>query len=240
MATFATLKTRVQARLIDVTPTITTEIGELVNAAIRHAEDNYNYRIMKAETALTTTSGDHRLPASSTSIPTDWKESRADPYLRRGEAGIDGTKRIDWAASEEEMVKLYSKDDPNDKGQPGFIFEKFEEDIFEVYPFPDGQSQWTDGEYRVVIPYWKYLPDLSADNDTNWFTINMDQFIKSQATAEGFLLNWDEERAALHFALADAKRRLAERQEARAKLPRNLTLIPKRDVNAPTTRRRLI
>lgn len=239
MPTFATLKTRVQARLIDVTPTITTEIGELVNTAVHNAQVLYNYKIMRAETALTTTEADHRLPASSTSIPTDWKESRADPYLRMGEAGIDGTKRIDWAASEEEMVKLFSKDDPNDKGQPAFIYEKFEDDIFEVYPVPDGQSQWTDGEYRLVIPYWKFLAELSADGDENWFTTNMAEYIKAEATARGFLLNWDEERASVYLKISEQERRKAEAAEAKAKLPRNLTLIPKRDVNAPTTSRRL-
>lgn len=239
MPTFATLKTRVQARLIDVTPTITTEISELINSAIRAAEDLYNYKIMRAELAYTTTIGDHRLPDTGTSIPTDWKESRADPYLRMGEAGIQGTKRIAWAASEEEMVKLFSKDDPNDKGQSIFVYEKFEDGIFEVYPFPDGQSQWTDGEYRIVIPYWKMLPELADDADENWFTTNMDAYIKAEATAQGFLLNWDEERASVYLRLSEKERRSAEAKEAKTKIPRNITLIPKRDVNAPTTGRRI-
>lgn len=234
----ATLRTRVQARLVDITASITTEVDELINFAIREAEENYNFRIMEASTELVTTLATRRLPAASTSIPSDWKESRAKPYLREGEAGVLGTHTIQWAPSEEEMVKLYSLDDPNDKGEPQFVLEDFPASEFSVFPFPDGASQWTDGEYRVTIPYWKFLGDLVNDGDTNWFTHNMPEYVQEMATAKGFLLNWDEERASVWLVLAQAKFARGVRFDKRAKLPHGLTLALKRDVFAPSHSRR--
>ncbi len=238
MSTLATLRTRVQARLVDVTASIVTETDELINAAIREAEETYNFRIMEASTELVTTVATRRLPASSTSIPTDWKESRAKPYLREGELGVLGTKNIQWAPTIEEMVKLYSLDDPNDKGTPQFVFEDFAADEFSAFPFPDGASQWTDGEYRVTIPYWKFLADLVDDGDTNWFTDNMTEYVRDMAVAKGFLLNWDEERAAGWLSLARAGFERGKKFDKRAKLPRGLTLSLKRDVFAPSHSRR--
>ena len=235
---FATLKTRVEARIVDITASITTEVGELVNRAIRDAEKKYNYSIMRAEVEYATTIGDHRLPDTGTSVPADWKESRARPYRSEGELGALGVRLIEWARSEEDILKIYSPDDPNNIGAPTHVLEAIDDLTFEVYPFPDGQSQWNDGEYRVILPYWKFLPELSADSDENWFTNNMEEYIFEEATGKGFLLNWDEERAALHLAIAKQQRIEAQNEDKRKRLPRGLTIVPKMDVYAPTTYRR--
>jgi hypothetical protein len=238
MSTLAEIRTKVQRRLVDITAGITAETDDLINSAIREAEETYNFRIMQASTELVTTLATRRLPASSTSIPTDWKESRAKPYLREGQDGELGTQNIQWAPSLEEMVLLYSLDDPNDKGQPQFILEDFAADEFSVFPFPDGASLWTDGEYRVTIPYWKFLPALVDDGDTNWFTNNMTNFVTEWAIAEGFLLNWDEERAGVWLTKAQVNFNRGKKFDKRAKLPRDLTLNLKRDVFAPSHTRR--
>ncbi len=230
----ATLRTRVQARLVDITASITAEVDELINAAIREAEDEHNFKIMEASVEYTTTLATRLLNA----LPTDWKESRAKPYLREGQGGILGTHNIQWAPSSAEMVRLYSLDDPNDKGEPQFIHENSVDDQFDVYPFPDGASQWNDSEYRVTIPYWKYLGDLVNDGDTNWFTHNMQGYVQDRATAEGFLLNWDEERAAVWLTSARVKLDRAKKLDKRTRFPRDFTLAMSRDVFAPSHSRR--
>lgn len=235
---FATLKTRVQARIVDITASITVEVDELVNRAVRDAQRKHNYSIMRAEVEYATTIASHRLPDAGTSVPDDWKESRARPYRREGETGSLGVRLIEWARSEEDILKLYAPDDPNQIGAPTHVLEAIDDLTFEVYPFPDGQSQWNDGEHRVVLPYWKFFPELSDDSDTNWFTENMEQYIIEEATGNGFLLNWDEERAALHLAIAKQKRIEAQNEDKRKRLVRGLTMVPKMDVHAPTTYRR--
>lgn len=65
---------------------------------------------------------------------------------------------------------------------------------FEVYPLSDGLSTYSQssvGQYRIQVPYWKYLAALSAGSDTNWFTENADEFLIYQATSEAFFLNQD-------------------------------------------------
>ncbi len=234
---FITIKARIQTRLVDVPDAISVELDEIVNRAIKDAEDDHNFKAMRAKVEYVTTLADHRLPDTGTSIPTDWKESRGRPWRREGEGGILGVRLIDWAASEEDLLKLYRPDDPNDIGAPQLIYEA-DTTIFEVYPAPDGQSQWNDGEYRVTLPYWKYFTDLSDDADTNWFTENMDEYIIDAAVGRGFLLNWDEERAGLWLKLAQKELRDAKTTDKKQRLPRGMTLVPKMDVYAPTTYRR--
>jgi hypothetical protein len=36
---------------------------------------------------------------------------------------------------------------------------------------------------------------LSAGGDTNWFTVNAEEWIIARATEQGFSLDWDEDRA---------------------------------------------
>jgi hypothetical protein len=64
-----------------------------------------------------------------------------------------------------------------------------------VFPIPDGNSDYDDGEYRVSIPYWKYLPQLSASSDTDWFTDTGDTTIIYMAVADAFFADHDEANA---------------------------------------------
>ncbi len=56
----------------------------------------------------------------------------------------------------------------------------------EVYPFPDGSSDWSDGNYRVNIPYWSYIPIPVGERDTNWFLVNGIEFLVAAATSACF------------------------------------------------------
>jgi hypothetical protein len=67
----------------------------------------------------------------------------------------------------------------------------------EVYPYPDGASDWPDGNYRIQIPYWAYTPPLVASGDTNWFTRDGPgvEYIVAAASMMCFEMDWDEARA---------------------------------------------
>jgi hypothetical protein len=64
----------------------------------------------------------------------------------------------------------------------------------EVYPYPDFSSDWSDGNYRVNVPFWQYLPALSANGDSSWLTADGPQaeFLVAWATGMGFDMDWDD------------------------------------------------
>ena len=201
MATNAQLQLLIQRRLIDVPTSVTTEIQQLINSAIRTAEETHNFKVMEASQAYTTTTGS----ASLGNLPSDWKSRRGEPYLRLGQDGVLGDRAIGYATDRQQIVNWYDVDNTNAYGEPEVLLETAT--AFEVYPVPDANSQWTNGLHRVVVPYWKYLTDLSADANTNWFTTTQAgiDYIVDKATGEAFLLNWDETRAQLWLARAEGR-----------------------------------
>jgi hypothetical protein len=64
-----------------------------------------------------------------------------------------------------------------------------------VWPLPDGNSDYSDGEYRVKVPYWSKLPALVADADTTWLTNLAATYLIAETVRRGFMLDWDEDRA---------------------------------------------
>jgi len=232
MADFATIQTRVNSRLIDLPATIVTEVPLLVNQAIREAEQKHNFRVMEAEQAASTVIATRTLAA----ISSDFKEKRARPFYRDGQDGLLSTEIIDWGSSKEDMLKRYELDDTTSDGSPRFILVDDAGSNYSVWPFPDGSSQWDNGEYRVVMPYWKFLADLTGTG-TNWFTANMEEYLIFQATAHGFMLNWDELRAVQWFTLATDKFNSGKRHDKLSRIERNIAIVPKLDAGAASPRR---
>lgn len=231
MANFTTLQTRVKRRVIDLPTAVTAEVPTLINEVIRDLADEHNFRVMEAEATFTTADGTRLLGTIA-----DLKEIRSKPYIRIGQGGALGTRNIAFIPTKVEVVKLYSIDDTAAAGEPRHLLQivKDKDTVadFEVYPFPNTASQWNDGNYRVVIPYWKYLADLSDDADTNWFTTNVVQYIVLEATSRAFYLNWDENRGALWSERAAVHGRRAVKVDKRSRLGRSTTLTPRYDVNA--------
>lgn len=203
MATFLQLQNRVKTRLIDLPSAVEAEVPTLVNSAIREIEDRHHFKVMEATTGQLTTTINTRTLSSA--VPSDFKSLRGKPYLVEN-TGF--TKPLLVTTAQENALDAYDVSGTIDVGQPEVIVDPYFSDenstrTWEVYPAADGNSDWSDGEYRVVIPYWRYLTDLSADGDTNWFTTNAVEFILRWATAEGFFLNEEEERAAVWFQRAE-------------------------------------
>ena len=197
MPTFQTLQDRVTRRVVDLPASVLTEVPDLINKALRTLQEMHNFKVMETETAqLTTTVATRPLSAA---IPANLKEFRGLPYLVRNDGhALD----LLLAANRNAALDRFSLNDPNDKGEPRLLLDPEADDdtgtrTLEVFPFPDGLSDWSGGEYRVVVPYWRYVTALSVGTDANWFTSNAEWYLTFQATAEAFYLDWDEARGQL-------------------------------------------
>lgn len=188
MGTYIDLQNEVNTLLIDTPQAVQTLVPKFVNRAIRKLQVKHNFKVMESNVVGTTTFGSRVIVAR----PTDWKSPRGNPYYIQE---IGKPREIYWISSEAEAVARYGNNVDLDYGDPRALFEDDLSAEFNAYPYPDGLSDYADGEYRLIIPYWKYLGLLIADNDTNWFTDNAEQWVIYQSVAEGFYANEDEARA---------------------------------------------
>ncbi len=206
---YSTLQTRVQTRIIDLPAAVLAEVPTLINDGVRFLTNSHNFKVMRAEfdyLTTTPTPPTHILGA----IPADWKEPRENAYyvLNNGD-----THELEWQPTRAYTYRRWGATDPNNIGPPrDLLLGESESADFpttpnpdqddtatniEVFPYPDGTSDWPDGQYRIKVPYWRTLPDLSLAGDHNWFTDNADRFLVDFATFQGFLLDWDEQRAGI-------------------------------------------
>lgn len=188
MTTFLDLKTRVGRRLIDAPAAVTAEVPILINDVIADLQRDHKFWEAKKTFATTTTEGSHILPT----LPTDWGDFREQTSYYTTELG--DSRRIVQTKSAQEIAIRWNN--TVDIGEPRMIL--LQEGIpatASVFPLPDGNSDWSDGEYRIFIPYWSIVPALVADNATNWLTDLAATYIIAEATRQGFLLDWDEQRA---------------------------------------------
>ena len=237
--TIDAIVTRVERRLIDLPTRITTESITLVNEAIRAACKRHNFHEMKAEAAFTTADATQKLG----NVPARFKETRDRPYLREGELGVLGTRPLYELASLEEAIRDFPVDDTNSGGgRPQAILREYDDDNtldeFWVFPYPDTSSNWDNGLFRVVIPYWRY-PAALLTTETNYFTDNWEEYLVNAATATGFSLGWAEERAAPWQEKANEELRVLIRADKRAKLTRVTHLAVYSDVFASRTQGRM-
>jgi len=222
MATFSELQTKVQRRVIDLPATVTTEVPSLINFAIRELERKHSFRVMRTLLGPTTTTADtHTLVA----VPTDFKEAHNKAWLRPN----TGTAiPIQYAPKRLDVERHY---DTGDEGVPAVILQSEPDDDgvrnFEVWPISNSASDYSGGEYRILIPYYRFLADLSAAGDDNWFTVHAEEYVIDRATAEGFALDWDTENEVKWLEKANAKARDAIAADKREALAGFDTLVPK-------------
>lgn len=185
--TFGELQDEVNLSVIDTPTAIQTMVPTLIKRAVRKLQQRHNFMVMKATASFTTVVG-----ARTLTRPTDWKEARGKPYVFEEDAGRP--RDMFWGLDADLQAK-HGVSLTLDIGMPRGLSEDDENAQLKIYPAPDGTSLYDDGEYRIYVPYWKFLPALSAASDTNWFTENADEYIVYQATADAFALNEDEDRA---------------------------------------------
>lgn len=238
--TFLGLKNRVKTRLIDAPTAVQNEVGQFVNLAIRDAQDLMNFKIMEAEATVTTSSTQRVVTTFAPS--TGFKETRGKPYLVDNNGG---RTPLYWLPDREDAAKVFPAPQvtPSDIttvwGQPLALLLTASTDLTDVqgtkqvecYPIPNNSGPFS-GNYRIVIPYWRYLPDLVADGDANWFTVYGEMYIIAQATGHGFLSDWDEQRAATWFQIAGTYGAKLKRKNTTEILQGAGALIPRADAGA--------
>jgi hypothetical protein len=212
VGTYLELQTRVQTRLIDLPTAVQAEVPQLVNEALYELQSRHNFKVMERELFTYTQVFNRTLqtgtPSTAQSPLFTWPQSSTiAPQVTpstlkewRGRAIYvlysDGTPRfVNVTAQRTDIYSAYTEWDPS---FPSVILDSIPSDnandrTLEVYPLPDGLSDWPDGEYRLLLPYYGFLPALSANSDSNWLTTNPhgERFIIAAATAEGFALDWD-------------------------------------------------
>ncbi len=202
MATFQNIQDRVTRRVIDLPASVLTEIPTLINEAMRDLQTEHNFKVMEALSATFTTTVNTNTLGS---VPSDFKEYRGKPYLTTDKGEVH--KLGIMSGMRQEALRVVGVSTDTDTDRPAFILEGEPSDVagarvWEVHPLADGLSDYSDGEYRIRVPYWKFLPALSAGTDTNWFTVNAERWLTFHATSMAFGINWDEARASYWEAQA--------------------------------------
>ena len=233
MSTYLELQNRVLTRLIDVPTAVTAEVPTLVNNALSELQTRHNFLIMRETFETGTTIATRALVDA---VPADWKTWRKRPYVKERYGSISWLK---VAENIEDAEGYYGHDNTIDLGSPKAIgIDDPAEDgssTFLIYPYPDGNALWGDGEYDIIIPYWKYVTPLSANGDENWFTNNVhcEWFIVNYAVAEGFRLNWDFQKAEAYDVLAEAAYQKARVLDKMKVLGGMTTLVPHMGAEEP-------
>lgn len=219
MGNYLELKTRVNRRVIDLPAAVQAEVPLLVNIAMQKLQEKHNFKAMEGEFQTVTLVGSHALqragggPSSvqfAQNPSFGFKEWRGEPWFLRYQ---DGAPRfMSWAPSREAVWGMFTQGGATvtDASFPRLLLEEMPNDTqgsmgISVYPIPDGMSDWPDGEYRITVPHFTYLPALSADADFNWFTnqASGEEFIVTWAAGKAFQLNWDFQKYALMLQEAE-------------------------------------
>ncbi|TVR78987.1 MAG: hypothetical protein EA405_13635 [Rhodospirillales bacterium] len=210
---FSAIQSKVRDYLVDLPTETNALVADWVNHALRTVQDRHNFRAMEAQADFVTVADARVLGAK----PSDWKEFRLLPWL---ETADGATREIRWASSISEMVRGFGVSSDHDTGTPRALLETPTE--LHVWPLPDGRSQWGDGEYRLRVPYWRFLPPMTAGATESFFTRDMGWALVFLAVADGMIFNREEERAAVFISKAeqeigravglDRRSRIGERQ----------------------------
>lgn len=227
MGTFGSIKAEVRTIIIDLPTAVTNLVPTLVQRAIDDLQTDHNFRVMDTAATFATVVGVRNLiPA----VPADFKEHRRKPYR------LEFTGNIQPVYVAPDRTSIITTSFPGNQiddaanGFPQAILETAHSDTgarsFAVYPLPDGNSDYVDGEYRIVVPYRRILPALVADGDTNWFTVNAEQYIINRAASDGFAIDWDEERMAIWLQKAESMKAKVIKKDKLSRLAATEVLVP--------------
>lgn len=232
--TFATIKARVLLRVIDAPTAVQTEVPTLINEAMRTLQSRHNFKVMEKIASFTTVEGIRTLGA----MPSDFKEFRGEPW---SEAFLGAIWPMTVAANVEGTIIGFTGFDPLDTGRPRVLVDSEAPGDdgsrnWEIYPLADGNSDYVNGEYRIKVPYWRYLPALVADAATNWFTTNAEEYLVFKATAEAFALDWDFQSMAVWETKADVKFKEVVRADKLYRMSAVRDFVPFQSGNDPRLR----
>lgn len=233
--TFIDLQTRVKNRVIDLPPAVQTEVPALINEAIRTMQRKYNFRAMEGSTVLVTSTGT-LIPTPNTIL--NFKEYMdKGPYLQKF---LTRSRRFITATPADASMAIFA--DTTVPTEPQYLTSAVDPTTgavtFSYFPYADLNSDWSDGNYRIVVPYYAFSPKLVNDSDTNWFVQNADDFIIREATGQAFALDWDYNSMALWLQQAEVKRMEVVKADKMSRLAGVNELVPMwQGANQPQVRR---
>jgi hypothetical protein len=237
MATYNELQTRVQHIVIDLPVSVTAQVPTLVKEAVRKLQTKHDFEVCKAVSSVyTTTIGERVL----TPLPSNWNKWRGKPVTIEPDGSVLelGVFSDRFDAEREWGSELASPAEPElIMGPPrGLLLSEPTDELgtrnVEVYPLPDGLSLYTGvggGEYRIVLPYWRFLTTLTNSTDQNWFTNNAEEWIVFMAAAGAFFLDWDEDRGTLWTQRASAEWKDILLRDKYNKIAQITEIVPHRD-----------
>lgn len=211
MSTFLELQTAVQDLVIDLPPKVQSAIPRLINDAIKSVQKKYNFFSMSGKKLFTTSNNVFLLGTID-----NFKEYRDQgPYLfKQHSKGVRLTTG--------DVINVQVAINQTEPGTPKYITEDISAATnvysFNVLPYPDTNSDWDNGNYQIVIPYYAYTASLVNSNDTNWFTNNMDDYIIDKAVGEAFGLDWDYDAMAVWLQRADEKFKEAKKADKTSRI----------------------
>lgn len=225
------LQDEVQRNVIDLPTVVQEGVPNFVNRAMRTLQSRHNFKVMEQEADFYTAVGERALYLTATDttiLPPRFKEWHRDPFY----VTDDGEwQELTIAPNLTAVRRLFASDA---EGAPEVLVQtNYTDDDAEnthselsVYPLPDGNSDYDDGEYQIVVPYIGYVTPLSATTDQNWFTNNAEEWIIFQATAEAFFADWDENRGAVWTQRAASKMDEVKMLDKRNRLGGVRELVP--------------
>jgi len=234
MATFLELMTEVRGNIIDLPTFVTNNVPAYVNRAIRELQNKHNFKVMEADSGVLVTAPDTRVLSA---VPANFKEYRGTPYV----INVQGDTRELIVGISRETAEHDVTTDAGGEADPEMVIgppriilqsEMTEQGAsnWEVWPLSDALSLYANGEYRIRVPYWKYLAELSGSTDTNWFTVNGPEWIIRTATAMGFAADHNLDSSAYWTQLAAAKYQEVVNLDKRYRLSGVQNLVPHGDV----------
>lgn len=186
MADFETVTARVKDIIIDETDIVANNAGQYVNDAIREFQERMNVDDMRAKVEIVTDVGaaDPQILGVFDTVLPSFKGPRETPYIMHGD-GVE--EPMVFARSGDLIRNNFDTASSTDIGAPQALYKDEDANLL-VFPLPDGNSLNGDGEYRINIPYWKYLPELTG-SQSNFFIDRMKNAVTYKAAAMGFYDN---------------------------------------------------
>lgn len=209
--------------MIDTPVSVSSRLGDFVNHAVKELQRRHNFGVMKALTSVMVTAASTRVLAAT---PSDFKSFRKKPYWVGEDRG-----NIERMGTFEDIVDIPPEYTTTSTGPPAYLrrtepTDESNSTNLEVWPLSDSLSDYSDGEYRIYLPYWKYLAELTDDSDSNWFTDNHERFIEAWAVYQGFMAAWDEGQASGWHLDAEKEYRSIIKDAKFAEISAMDTLVP--------------
>lgn len=210
MATYSAIQSDVAVWLRDLPTDTQNQIGTLINEALREAQQGHNFECMRVTSEELTVDSTRELVEIVRMKCPDGR-----PYLTTANGDV---RLLDWEPDIRRLVRLYG---PDGVGEPRYLRQgsiDTNSTTLEVWPLSDGLSDWNDGQYRITVPRFEFLPDLVSAGATNWFTFNAINYLKYATIGKASMLNLDEVRGSQYLQLAAIALAQAVRAEKDMKL----------------------